>query len=224
MQPMIIEGVRRNFIMSSAFLYTVTLIDKTRQYILNIGIERDEALAIVAALHNLTSPRPQTIHLMTDTLSFHNLTLKEVRLERFIQSPIFLFSSTLVWHDSGDNEHTQHCDIRAGDALALSLLMQCPLLLPDELSRYCNRLSAEQTPELYAIHDLLKRERIILPQGKKLRLGHSKTPMRDFLIKEFKASLMGKAPVFPEEDMEQRKKDYLIFLLGDNYEQYKQQD
>ncbi len=36
---------------------------------------------------------------------------------------------------------------------------------------------------------------------------------RDALVKEFKASLSGKAPIFPEEDMEQRKKDYLAFLL-----------
>jgi hypothetical protein len=74
-----------------------------------------------------------------------------------------------------------------------------------------------QTPELYLINDLLKREGITLPEGKKLRLGHSKTPMRDALVKEFKASLSGKAPPFPEEDLEQRKKDYLAFLLGSAY-------
>ena len=223
MQAMTIEGVRRNFMISSVFLYTVTLIDEMGQYMLNISVERDEALAIVAALHNITLPRPQAIHLMANTLAFHGLPLKEVRLEHFLQSPIFLFSSTLVWYDSDDNEQIQHYDIRVGDALALTLLMQCPLLLSDELARYCVHLAEEQTPELYAIHDLLKRERIILPEGKKLRLGHSKTPIRDFLVKEFKASLMGKAPVFPEEDMEQRKKEYLRFLLGDEYEQYKQQ-
>jgi hypothetical protein len=39
--------------------------------------------------------------------------------------------------------------------------------------------------------------------------------MRDALAKEFKASLMGKAPPFPEEDMAQRKKEYLDFLLGE---------
>jgi hypothetical protein len=60
---------------------------------------------------------------------------------------------------------------------------------------------------------LLKREGIVLPEGKKLRLGYSKTPMRDALVKEFKASLLGKAPPFPEEDLAQRKKDLLSFLL-----------
>ena len=31
------------------------------------------------------------------------------------------------------------------------------------------------------IDELLKREGLVLPEGKKLRLGHSKTPMRDAL-------------------------------------------
>ena len=48
------------------------------------------------------------------------------------------------------------------------------------------------------------------------RFGVSSTPLRDALVKEFKASLSGKAPPFPEEDMVQRKKDYLTFLLGED--------
>jgi uncharacterized protein YndB with AHSA1/START domain len=52
-----------------------------------------------------------------------------------------------------------------------------------------------------------------LPEGKQLRLGYSKTPLRNALVKEFKATLSGKAPIFPEEDMEQRKQDYLAFVL-----------
>jgi len=38
--------------------------------------------------------------------------------------------------------------------------------------------------------------------------------MRDALLKEFKASLLGKAPPFPEEDLELRKQELLTFLLG----------
>jgi hypothetical protein len=41
------------------------------------------------------------------------------------------------------------------------------------------------------------------------------TALRDALVKEFEATLSGKAPPFPEEDMEQRKKAYLAFLLGE---------
>jgi hypothetical protein len=69
------------------------------------------------------------------------------------------------------------------------------------------------TPELIFAWYLLKQEGVTLSEGKQLRLGFSKTPLRDALIKEFKASFLGKAPPFPEEDMEQRKKDYLAFLL-----------
>jgi hypothetical protein len=74
-----------------------------------------------------------------------------------------------------------------------------------------------QTPELAFAMYLLKREGIALPQGQKLRLGYSKTPLRDALVKEFKASLSGKAPAFPEDDMEQRKRAYLAFLLGEEH-------
>jgi hypothetical protein len=51
-----------------------------------------------------------------------------------------------------------------------------------------------------------------VPESKVLRLGYSKTPLRDALVKEFKASLAGKAPIFPEDDMEQRKKEYMNFF------------
>src|SRR5437588_720106 len=127
MIPVSIEGVRRNFGISSVFMYTVTLIDETGQRIFNILVERHEALPIVAALHNLPLPRPQTINVMANTLKFHSITLPEVQ----------------------------------------TLLM-----------------------------------------------GFSKTAMGDARLKELKASLAGKAPPFPEENLEQRKKDSLTFLLG----------
>jgi hypothetical protein len=70
------------------------------------------------------------------------------------------------------------------------------------------------TPELLFARYLLRQEGIALPEGKELRLGFSKTPLRDALVKEFKTSLLGKAPIFPEEDIEKRKRDYLAFILG----------
>jgi hypothetical protein len=128
----------------------------------------------------------------------------------------YLFSTLPRWRDGDKSERVQELDMRPGDALGLALLMQCPILLSDELSKLAIHLPEGQTPELYMIHDLLKREGITLPPGKKLRLGYSKTPMRDALVKEFKASLLGKAPPFPEEDLQQRKKDFLAFLLGNS--------
>lgn len=214
MVPVSIEGVRRNFGISSVFMYTVNLLDETEQRIFPVGVERHEALPIVAALHNLTLPRPQTINVMVDTLKLHGVTLTEVCIEDVTWlSSIYLFSTVLRWRNGDGNKIEQKQDLRPGDALGLALLMGCPLLLADKLAARGVRLSAEQTPELYMIEELLKREGITLPEGKKPRLGYSKTPLRDALVKEFKASLVGKAPPFPEEDLEQRKKDYLAFLL-----------
>ncbi|MBV9230692.1 MAG: bifunctional nuclease family protein [Chloroflexi bacterium] len=201
---------------SSVYMYTVTLIDETGQCIFNIGVERHEALPIIAALHNLTLPRPQTINAMVDTLKLHGVILEEVRIERVSLSPIYLFSTVLRWRNSDKSETVQELDMRPGDALGLALLMDCPIFLSDELARGFIQLAEGQTPELYMINDLLKREGITLPEGKKLRLGFSKAPMRDALVREFKAALLGKAPPFPEEDMEQRKKDFLAFLLKES--------
>jgi hypothetical protein len=69
-----IEGVRRNFGENSAFHYTITLIDETGQRLFVFGIERQEALPIVAALHDLSLPRPQTINVMVDTLKLHGIS------------------------------------------------------------------------------------------------------------------------------------------------------
>jgi bifunctional DNase/RNase len=216
--PVSIEGVRRNFGISSVFMYTVTLVDETGQRIFNVGVERHEALPIVAALHNLPLPRPQAINILADIIKFHSITLEEVSLEGINISPIYLFSTLLRWRKGDKSEIVQELDMRPGDALGLALLTGCLLLLSDELVKQLGvPLPEGQTPELYMINDLLKREGITLPEGKNLRLGFSKTPMRDALVKEFKASLSGKAPPFPEEDLEQRKKDYLAFLLGSAY-------
>src|SRR5690349_3749861 len=82
-----IEGVRRNFTTSSIFMYSVTLIDENRQRSFIFNIERQEALPIVTALHDLPLPRPQTINLMVETLKLLNSTLEEVYIESFSQLP-----------------------------------------------------------------------------------------------------------------------------------------
>jgi bifunctional DNase/RNase len=214
MIPVSVEGVRRNFTISSVFMYTVTLVDEPGRRMFNLGVERHEALAIVAALHHLTLPRPQTINLLADTLAFHSVALDEIRLERVRPSPIFLVTATLLWRPSDNRTREQTRDMRPGDAIGLALLMESPFVLSDDLAQQTGTTLADgKTPELCMIDELLKREGIVLPEGKKLRLGYSKTPMRDALVKEFKASLLGKAPPFPEEDLAQRKKDLLSFLL-----------
>ncbi|MEO6892352.1 MAG: bifunctional nuclease domain-containing protein [Ktedonobacteraceae bacterium] len=217
MIPGSVEGVRRNFTISSAFLYSIFLVDETAQRLLVLGVERHEALSIVAALNNLTLPRPQTINVMVETLTLLNSTLEEVRIKDLSMLPPLynLCSCVLRWH-KGEAVQEQALNMRPGDAVGLALLMHAQLLIADELFKQMGTpLGEGQTPELLFAHYLLKREGITLPIDKALRLGHSKAPARDALVKEFKASLSGKAPILPEEDMEQRKKDYLAFLLGE---------
>jgi bifunctional DNase/RNase len=116
----------------------------------------------------------------------------------------------------GETVQAQMRQMRPGDVVGLALLMEAPILVSDDLFEHMGlSLSDQQTPELVFARYLLKHEGITLPEGKQLRLGHSKTPLRDALVKEFKASLFGKAPIFPEEEMKQRKREYLTFLLGE---------
>lgn len=220
MIPVTIEGVRRNFIISADFMYAVTLIEESGQRIFVFGVERHEALAIVVALHGLTQPRPQTANLMADALKLLGHTLEKVRIESFSMLPplYHLCSCTLRWHNSGNGEAVQEQTLhsRPGDILALSLLMKAPIFVSDEFARQMGVPLAEgETPELLFAKYLLRQEGITLPEGQKLRLGFNKTPLRDALVKEFKAALQGKAPPFPEEDMQRRKQEYLTFLLGE---------
>jgi bifunctional DNase/RNase len=217
MIPVSIEGVRRNFTSSSVFMYSVTLLDESRQRSFIFNIERQEALPIVAALHDLPLPRPQTINMMVETLKLLKCTLEEVRIESFSMLPprYNLCSCLLRWR-TGEAVREQALTLPPGDVLALALLMKAPLFISEEVANQIGGVLPEGgTPELVFAWYVLKQEGVTLPEGKKLRLGFSKTPLRDALVKEFKASLLGKAPPFPEEDMEQRKKDYLAFLLGE---------
>ncbi|GLV53804.1 hypothetical protein KDH_06550 [Dictyobacter sp. S3.2.2.5] len=214
MIPVHVEGVRRNFTSSSAFLYSVFLVDDTDRRLLVLGIERYEALPIVAALNNLILPRQDTINLMAETLRLLNYTLEEVRIEGYSMLPPLynLCDCRLHWRKGADvREQAMH--LRPGDAACLALLMHAPILVSDEVFRQVGTELPDGPPlELVLARYMLRREGITLPEGKEPRLGFSKTPLRDALVKEFKASLLGKAPIFPEEDMEQRKKEYLDFL------------
>ena len=218
MIPVKVEGVRRNFTIDSPLLYSASLIDEPGQRLLVFGIERHEDLPIVAALNHLTLPRPLAIHLMAETLTELHYKLEEVRIESYYMLPplYHLCRCQLSWR-AGSTVQEQMKQMRVGDAIGLALLLEAPILVSDELFKQIGvSLADGQTPELAFARYLLKLEGITVPEGKKLRLGHSKTPLRDALVKEFKASLLGKAPVFPEEDMQQRKKEYLAFLLGES--------
>ncbi len=215
MIPVSIEGVRRNFSASSVLMYSVTLMDESSQRIFTLGLERQEALSIVAAQQDLPLPRPQTINVMVETLKLLGYTLEEACIESFSMLPplYHLCSCVLRWRN-GEVLRKQVLKMRPGDVLALALLMQAPIFVSDEFSQQMGISLAEgESPELLFARYVLRQEGIALPAGQKLRLGFSKTLLRDALVKEFKSSLLGKAPPFPEADMQQRMKDYLAFLL-----------
>ncbi len=135
MIPMSVEGVRRNFSISSVFLYSVFLIDETGQRLLVLSVERQEALPIVAVLNNLTLPRPQTINVMVETLKLFGCTLEEIHIENLSVLP--------------------------------------PIYNQQDAATRCSRQRVQ-------------------------------------------SSLLDKAAPFLEEDMEQRKKEYLAFLLAED--------
>lgn len=217
MIPVRIEGVRRNFSISSVFMYRVTLIDESDQRIFVFNVERQEALPIVAALHDLPLPRPLSINVMVDTLTLLGCTLEEVHINAHSRlTPLYNLSSCVLHWRNGEVRQEQVRHLRPGDVLALALLMKAPLFLSEDLANEIGVALAEgETPELLFAKELLKRAGMTPPPDKPLRLGFSKTPLRDALVKEFKADLLGKASPFPEEDREQRKQDYLAFLLGE---------
>lgn len=118
------EGVRRNFTVTSAFLYSVSLIDESGQRLLLFGLERHEALPIVAALTHFTLPRPETIHLMAETLTFLNCTLEEARIESHSMLPPL--SNLCEYQRSfrtGEIVQEQTSQMRPGDVMGLALLM-----------------------------------------------------------------------------------------------------
>lgn len=213
MIPVCVEGVRRNFIASSAFLYSVFLLDDTGQRFLTFGLERHEALPIVASLNRWTLPRPEAINVMAETLKTLGCALEEVCIESHsMLPPVYnLCNCRLRWRN-GETVQEQTRSMRPGDVIGLALLMDVPILLADELSEKMSRLAEGQPLEAALARYMLSREGITLPAGREPRLGYSKTPLRDALVKEFKASLAGKAPVFPEEDMEKRKQEYLAYI------------
>ncbi len=216
MIPVKVEGVRRNFTLGSPLMYSVSLIDEAGQRLLVFGIERHEALPVVAALNNWTLPRPGAINLMAETLKLLDYTLEEVSIDSYSMAPpLYHLCGCRLRFRSGETVQEQEKNMRVGDAIGLALLMDAPIFVSDELFKQMGvSLADGLTPELLFARYLLRQEGIALPEGKELRLGFSKTPLRDALVKEFKTSLLGKAPIFPEEDIEKRKRDYLAFILG----------
>ncbi len=94
-----------------------------------ICIGRAEALTIAAGLTELSPPRPMTAHLMISLFNVTDIELKEVRIEAY-NDDIFYAGITVV---DGKGEHD--LDARPSDALALAVLMKCPIFVADTLMK-----------------------------------------------------------------------------------------
>ena len=221
MIPMQIEGVRRN-IQRSDF-YNVTLLDATQQRQLTIAITRPDSYTLVMALNHIDETPPVTLHAMSNILILFHILLEEVRIETILPSPIpFLFATARLRREG--EEQSVDVPTKASDALVLATLMNGPILVSEQVLETIGTLLPEgMTPEVCYAQSLLKHEQIVLPEGKQLRLGYSKTPAKDAVTKEVKAALLGIPQPPTQQEHEQARKDYLRFLLGDNYEQYRQQ-
>jgi bifunctional DNase/RNase len=214
MIAMNIEGVRRNFWRSD--LYIVSLVDEMGQRLLNIAIGQQEAYVIAMALHQLDSPRPMTLHFMANAFRALNVVLEEVRIEQLQRSPLPFFYAVAQLRNG---ETMQELDVRPSDALGLAVLLGSPISVSEQLLEDVGVILPEgKTPELYYAEQLLKHEGITLPEGKMLRLGYSKVPACDAVVKEIKATLSGIPQLPGEKEFEQARKNYLRFVLGDDFE------
>ena len=145
-----------------------------------------------------------------------NVVLEEVRIEQLQRSPLPFFYAVAQLRNG---ETVQELDVRPSDALGLAVLLGSPISVSEQLLEDVGVLLPKgKTPELYYAEQLLKHEGIILPEGKKLRLGYSKVPARDAVLKEIKATLSGIPQPSGEKEFEQARKNYLKFVLGDDFE------
>lgn len=216
MTTMTIEGVRHSF--WSNDYYTVSLWNEAERRLFDMSIGQPEAYVLVMERHHLPSLRPATIHLMVNAFKALNITIEEVRIEGYQTSPIPFFCAVVRLHNG---ETVQEIDARPSDALCLAAMSDCPIVVADELLNTTGiTLEEGKTPEQYYAEQLLKREKLALPEGKKLRLGYNKTPARDAVLKEVKAALHGIPQPPTVDEYKQARHAYLAFLLGDNYEQY----
>src|SRR5438067_2401850 len=86
-----------------------------RRPILVLGVERHEALPIVAALNNLTLPRQETINVMVETLKLLNYTLEEVRIESLsMLPPLYNLCSCVLRLHTGEAAQEQALHLRPG--------------------------------------------------------------------------------------------------------------
>ena len=108
-----------------------------------IWIGKAEALTIAAGLTEISPPRPTTAHLMASLFQVTGIQLKEVRIEAY-KDDIFYAVITVV---DGKGEHD--LDARPSDALALAVLMKCPIFVADTMMKQFEQPTAFERIELH---------------------------------------------------------------------------
>jgi RNA polymerase sigma factor (sigma-70 family) len=108
-----------------------------------IWIGKTEALTIAAGLTEISPPRPTTAHLIASLFNVTSIKLKEVRIEA-CKDDIFYAVITVT---DGKGEHD--VDARPSDALALAVLMKCPIFVADIVMKQCEQAIPFERLELH---------------------------------------------------------------------------
>jgi RNA polymerase sigma factor (sigma-70 family) len=121
----------------------VTLLDEAGRRILNIWIMDRDALVIALGVTGTAPIRPMSMHLMVNLLKATGMELEEVRIE-MLKDDVF-YAVTKIRNGKVSHE----LDARPSDAIALSVLMDKPIYVAEEVLERCG---------------------VILPEGKTLQV------------------------------------------------------
>jgi RNA polymerase sigma factor (sigma-70 family) len=168
----------------------VILQDEGQRRALFIWIHEAEAFVIAAGLHDITTPRPMTAHLMANILKATGTQVTEVRIEA-LKDEIFY---AVVKVRNGDTEH--EIDARPSDALSLAVLLDSPIYIAEEV---------------------MERAGLTVPEGKRLRdLDESEREFgRENVLKrieEIKATRLT-TPRTSEERIEDFYKNFVDLMM-----------
>lgn len=125
-----------------------------------ILIGDSEAKAIILAKEQISTQRPMTHSLMFSMMQECDLTLDEVRIDRFEEG---IFYAKLLVSD-GINQHI--IDSRPSDAIVLAILSQCPIYMEESVLKETGittnidepaPVQQTQEPTLEELEELLRR-------------------------------------------------------------------
>lgn len=133
----------------------VILNDKNHKYTLPIWIGHAEAQAIARALEGIETERPMTHDLMVAVIDSLEADLDSIEIHTYENSTFFA-SINLIDHE----DTSISIDSRPSDALALSLRVECPVLVAEEIlytdTEGSKEITEKEAVELQEFKDFLK--------------------------------------------------------------------